>query len=130
MNKYIKALSLLLALTGSLYLPNTFAASTTSSTDMLIEIAETNPVLVDRLNDLILDDPKLLKQLLKMSDADPVKLEKLLNLAERNPAMFWMIANIYNVQEPEPTATKLQPVEEEQQMFSTFGIDDGGVIQN
>jgi len=130
MNKYIKALSVMLVLSSSVFLPSANAATTTSSTDMLITLAETDPMLVERLNDIALNDEKLLNQLLKMSESDPVKLEKLLNLAESNPYMFWMIANIYNAQEPEPTATELQPAEEQQ--MSTFGaIDDsGGIIQN
>jgi len=130
MNKYIKALSVMLVLSSSVFLPSANAATTTSSTDMLITLAETDPMLVERLNDIALNDEKLLNQLLKMSESDPVKLEKLLNLAESNPYMFWMIANIYNAQEPEPTAAKLQPAEEQQ--MSTFGIinDDGGIIRN
>lgn len=131
MNKYIKVISMLLALSSSIYLPSTFAATTTSSTEMLITLAETDPVLIDRLNELALNDEKLLNQILKMSENDPVKLERLVNLAENDPVMFWKLANIYNAQQTESTTTKLQPVEE-QQMYSTFGtIDDsGGIIQN
>lgn len=126
MNKFIKALSLILVLTGSVYLPSANAASTTGSTEMLINLAETDPVLVDRLNDLALNDPKLLNQLLKMAESDPVQLERLLDLSERNPNIFWKIATIYNAQ----STTKIEPVEEEQQM-STFGIiSDEDVIQN
>ena len=130
MNKYIKVISMLLALSSSIYLPSTFAATTTSSTEMLITLAETDPVLIDRLNYLALNDAKLLNQILKMSENDPVKLERLVTLAETDPDMFWKLANIYNAQEAEATATKLEPVEE-QQMFSTFGAVDssGGIIQ-
>ncbi|KGJ90409.1 hypothetical protein [Colwellia psychrerythraea] len=130
MNKYIKVVSLLLALTGSIYLPSANAAS---STDMLITIAETNPVLVDRLNDIALNDPELLQQLMKMADSDANQLERLLNIAEYNPLIFAKIVNIKNVE----TAQKLTLKAEEQQVspygqMSTFGtIDDsGGIIQN
>ncbi len=131
MNKYIKALSVVLVLSSSVFLPSANAASATSSTDMLINLAENDPALVDRLNDIALTDEKLLNQLLKMSESDPVKLEKLVDLESSNTKMFRMIANIYNVQEPEVTA-ELQPAEEkEQQIFSTFGaISHGGVIRN
>ncbi len=96
---------------------------------MLITLAETDPVLIDRLNELALNDEKLLNQILKMSENDPVKLERLVNLAENDPIMFWKLANIYNANEAESTKT-LQPVEE-QQMMSTFGAikDEGGIIQ-
>jgi len=125
MNKFIKALSVVLVLSSSAFLPSANAASATSSTEMLITLAETDPMLVERLNDIALNDEKLLNQLMKMSESDPVQLERLLNLVESNPYMFWMIANIYNAQE----TTKSEPVEEQQ--MSTFGaIDDGGVIQN
>ncbi|ALO33949.1 hypothetical protein CMT41_03805 [Colwellia sp. MT41] len=126
MNKVIKVLSLVLVLTSSVYLPSAFAASTTNTTEMLITLAETDPVLIDRLNDIALTDKKLLKQLLNMAESEPVKLERLLNLAERNAHMFWMIANIYNAQ----SITLEQPVEE--QPFSTFGAiqDGGGIIRN
>ncbi|GAW97395.1 MULTISPECIES: hypothetical protein [Colwellia] len=128
MNKVIKVLSLVLVLTSSVYLPSAFAVTannTASTTEMLITLAETDPVLIDRLNDIALTDKKLLKQLLNMAESEPVKLERLLNLAERNAHMFWMIANIYNAQ----SITLEQPVDE--QPFSTFGaISDGGIIQN
>jgi len=131
MNKYIKALSVVLVLSSSVFLSSANAASATSSTDMLLTLAENDPMLVDRLNDIALTDEKLLSQLLRMSESDPVKLERLVDLEARNPNMFWMIANIYNAQEPEPTTTKIQPVEEEQ-MMSTFGAinDNGGIIRN
>ena len=128
MNKYIKVISMLLALSSSIYLPNAFAATTTSSTEMLITLAETDPVLIDRLNELALNDEKLLNQILKMSENDPVKLERLVNLAENDPIMFWKLANIYNAQQAAAAKT-VQPAEEQQ--MATFGIvKDGGVIQN
>ncbi|HBY84982.1 MAG TPA: hypothetical protein DEO86_03830, partial [Colwellia sp.] len=85
MNKYIKALSMVLVLTSSVYLPSAFAVSTSSSTEMLITLAETDPVLVDRLNDIALNDAKLLKQILKLAGSDASQLERLLDLAESDP---------------------------------------------
>ncbi|WP_057830475.1 hypothetical protein [Colwellia sp. TT2012] len=126
MNKYIKVLSVMLVLTSSVFLASANAASTANTTEMLITLAETDPVLVDRLNDIALTDKKLLKQLLNMAESEPLKLARLLNLAERNAHMFWMIANIYNAQ----SVQLLEPVQEQQ--FSTFGAinDGGGIIQN
>jgi len=134
MNKLIKVLSVVLVLTGSVYLPSANAASTGKTTEMLITLAETDPVLVDRLNDIALNDPELLQQALKMAGSDPLKLERLVNLAETDPVMFWKLANIYNVQEPssevqslEVPQLKEQPIEEQQ--MSTFGtISDGGLM--
>ena len=122
MNKYIKVISIMLALTGSIYLPSANATSTNNSTDMLITIAETAPELIERLNYLALNDAELLTQLLKMSEADLLKVERLLALAETNPRMFWILANVYNAQADS----------QEQQMGSTFGTinDDGGISRN
>ena len=129
MNKFIKALSVVLVLSSSVYLPNASAASSSGSTEMLITLAETDPVLVDRLNDIALTDEKLLNQLLKMSESDPVKLERLLDLAETDSVTFWKLANIYNAQSTTET-TQLKVVEE-QQMYSTFGaISDGTIKRN
>jgi hypothetical protein len=129
MNKFIKALSVAVVLSSSVFLTNANAGNTvnnTNPTEMLLTIAESNPILVDRLNDIALTDEKLLTQLLKMSESDPAKLEKLLNLEERNTKMFWMIANIYNAQ----ITKALEPVDKKQHM-STFGaISHGGVIRN
>ncbi len=122
MNKYIKLISMMLALTGSIYLPNANASCTTSSTDMLITLAETAPELIERLNDLALNDAELLTQLLKMSEADPLKVERLLTLAETNPSMFWILANVYNTQAAQNSS-------EDDDVVSTCGtIDDGGGI--
>jgi len=120
MNKYIKVLSMVLALTSSVYLPSAFAASTSSSTEMLITLAETDPVLVDRLNDLALTDAKTLKELLKIADSDPVQLERLLNLLENDPESFDKLVTIKN-------AETTEELEIEQPMYSTFGIDDGTI---
>ncbi len=119
MNKYIKALSVILVLSSSAVLSSANAAS---PTDMLITLAETDPVLVDRLNEIALADEKLLNQLLKMAESSPEKLGQLISISERNPSMFWIMANIYNAQ--------LKTTEEEQ-MGSTFGIiHDGDIIRN
>ena len=124
MNKYIKVLSMVLALTGSVYLPSAFAVSTTSSTEMLITLAETDPMLVDRLNDIALNDPKLLKKILKLAGSDASQLERLLDLAESDPETFDKLVTIKNVETtPE---LKVNPP-----MYSTFGtIDDGGINRN
>jgi hypothetical protein len=122
MNKYIKVISMMLALSGSIYLPSANASCNNTSTDMLITLAETYPDLIDRLNHLAVNDVELLTQLLKMSEADPVKVERLLSLAETNPTMFWVLANVYNA----------QANANEDDMASTCGaIDDsGGIVQN
>jgi hypothetical protein len=109
MNKYLKTIPVLLALTSSVYLPSVNAAN---STDMLITIAETNPVLVERLNEVALNDSTLLNQLLTMADSDPAKLERLLNLAETNPEIFEQIVTVFNTEKSALT-----------------GIGDGGVIR-
>ena len=126
MNKYIKFLSVILVLTSSIYLPSANAASTSSSTDMLITIAESNPTLIERLDDIAITDPELLNQLLKMADSDAKQLERLLNLAENNHYIFSKLANIKSVE-----TTK------EKKLFTTYGqavtlgaIDHGTVIRN
>jgi len=140
MNKFIKVLSVILVLSSSVFLTNANAASITKDTnptDMLINLAESNPVLVDRLNDIALTDEELLTQLLKMAESDPVKVERLINLEEQNSDMFRMLANIYNAQSSKTTqpgkmieSSDMFQSEEELPM-STFGaIKDGGVIRN
>ena len=127
MNKFINVLSVILVLSSSVFLTNANAASITKDTnptDMLINLAESNPALVDRLNDIALTDEELLTQLLKMAESDPVKLAGLLDLEERNSDMFWMIANIYNVQAPKA----LEPALEKDLPMSTFGIIQDGSI--
>jgi hypothetical protein len=122
MNKYIKVISMMLALSGSIYLPSAIASCNNTSTDMLITLAETYPDLIDRLNYLAVNDAELLTQLLKMSEADPVKVERLLGLAETNPTMFWVLANVYNAQAAQNSS-------EDDGMVSTCGtISDGGGI--
>lgn len=124
MNKYIKALSMVLVLTSSVYLPSAFAISTNNSTEMLITLAETDPVLVDRLNDIALNDAKLLKQILKLAGSDASQLERLLDLAESDPETLEKLVTIKNVETS-------QELKVSQPMYSTFGaIKDGGVIQN
>jgi len=115
MNKYLKIISLSLALTGTVFLPNVNAAS---STEMLITIAESNPVLVERLNVVALNDAKQLHQILKMADSKPELLERLLNLAETDAEAFKQLVTISNAEEAQ--------VNDE---VSTTGINDGGIIQ-
>tara|TARA_B110000467_G_C18298114_1_gene469428 strand:+ start:1122 stop:1472 length:351 start_codon:yes stop_codon:yes gene_type:complete len=115
MNKYLKVLSLSLVLTSGIYLPSVNA---TSSTEMLITIAESNPVLVERLNVIALNDTKQLNQLLKMADSKPEQLERLLNLAETDPEAFEQLVIISNAEETEADGE-----------VSTTGIGDGGVIR-
>jgi hypothetical protein len=124
MNKYIKALSMVLVLTSSVYLPSAFAVSTSSSTEMLITLAETDPVLVDRLNDIAINDARLLKKILKLAGSDADQLERLLNLAESDPETLEKLVNIKNVEAG-------QELKVSQPMYSTFGtIDDGGINRN
>lgn len=128
MNKYIKVLSLMLALTSSVYLPSVNAANTIRG--MLITIAENTPVLIDRLNNLALNEPKLLQQIIKMAGTDAVQLERLLDLAEIYPVRFSQLVTINSV----ATTQKLK-VEEEQVSpygkMTTLGTinDSGGIIQ-
>ncbi len=128
MNKFINVLSVILVLSSSVFLSNANAAKIantvkdTNPTEMLINLAESNPTLVDRLNDIALTDEKLLTQILKMAESDPVKLKGLLDLEERNQNMFWMIANIYNAQ----SSKKIQSAED--LPMSTFGIISDGTI--
>jgi hypothetical protein len=126
MRKSIQVISTLLALTGSAYLPSAIAQSTdthntTSSTDMLITLAETDAVLIEQLNELALNDAELLTQLLTMAESNQLKLARLLTLAQNNPSMFWVLANIYNSQ-----------ANTQNQQATTLGaIDDGaGIIRN
>ncbi len=111
MNKYLKVLSLSLALTSAAYLPNANAAS---STEMLITIAETNPVLVERLNIIALNDAELLNQLLIMAKSKPELLERLMNLAETDPEMFARLVTIFNVKRDQGGKT----------ILTNMGIED------
>jgi hypothetical protein len=88
---------------------------------MLITLAETDPVLVDRLNDLALTDAKTLKQLLKLADSDPVQLERLLNLLENDPESFNKLVTIKNAETTEELIID-EPV------YSTFGAISDGTI--
>lgn len=116
MNKYLKIISLSVALTSAAYLPNVNAAS---STEMLITIAESNPALVERLNEVALNDVAQLKQLLKMAESKPKQLERLLNLAETDPEAFSQLVTISSAETTEGKGTVL----------SNGTIDDGGVIR-
>ena len=117
MNKFLKVVSLLLVLSSSVYLPSVNAAS---STEMLITIAETNPLLLERLNTVALDNAELLNQLLKMAESDPAQLERLLNIAETEPQVFSQLVTISDAKETEEDGSG-----------STLGIisDDDGIIR-
>jgi hypothetical protein len=124
MNKFIKALSVMLVLSSTIYLPNASAISSSNSTEMLITLAETDPALVDRLNEIALSDPKLLQQILKLAGSDAAQLERLLDLAENDPETFAKLVTIKEVASGQTFELKI----EEQQM-STFGaISDGGLM--
>jgi hypothetical protein len=114
MNKFLKVASMLLVFTGSGYLP---AVNASSATEMLLTIAETNPVLVERLNDIALNDAELLNQLLKMADADSAQLERLLNLVETDIETFERLVTVSNA-------------EATQEKMSTRRIKVGGIIRN
>jgi hypothetical protein len=121
MNKYIKTLSLAFVIAGSVYLPSVNATS--ADNKMLITIAETDPVLIDRLNDLALTNPKRLNQVLKMAGADSAQLTRILNLAENNPELFEKVSQISNLQRSKRTKRSNRQ--------STFGtIHDDDVIRN
>ena len=92
MKKYLKNVTKLLVLTASAYLPLAGAAS---STDMLLTIAEHNPVFIARLNTLEVQDAVQLKQLLAMADADPTQLERLVALAETDEALLRQLLTVY-----------------------------------
>jgi len=115
MKTYLKALYLSIALTGSVYLSSVNAAD---STEMLITIAETNPVLVERLNDIALKNASLLNQLLELADSKPAQLERLLNLAESDLETFERLITINNA----------KAILDEGGV-STQGIVDGGIIR-
>jgi hypothetical protein len=111
MNKFLKVVFLLLVLSSSVYLPSVNAAS---STEMLITIAETNPVLLERLNTVAIDNAKLLNQVLKMANSKPEQLERLLDIAETDPEAFSQLVTINDAKEE----------------ISTMGIDDeDGIIR-
>ena len=117
MNKYLKALSLSLALTSAAYLPSVNAAN---STEMLITLAENNPVLVARLSVIALNDAKKLSRLLKMADSKPEQLERLLNLAETDPEIFAQLVTINRAEESQKTKVIVAD--------GTID-DDGGIIR-
>ncbi len=92
MKKYLQNITKLIVLTVSAYLPLAGAAN---STDMLLTIAEHNPVFIDRLNTLAVQDAVQLKQLLAMADSDPAQLERLVALAETDDALLQQLLTIY-----------------------------------
>lgn len=116
MKAYLKALTLLLAVSGSVYLPKVYAAN---STTMLITIAETSPALVERLNTIALSDSNLLNSLLMMAESDPEQLERLLDLYTADPVTFQQLTAIIAAD-----ATQGESA-------SVLGIDDGnGIIRD
>lgn len=114
MKKYFKVLSIIVALTSCSYLPS---ASAASSTAMLITIAETNPVLLERLNTVTLGNKELLIQVLRMAESKPAQLKRLLNIAEADPETFSQLVTISDAAISEEEA-------------SITGISDGGIIRN
>jgi hypothetical protein len=106
MKKYLKAISIILVLISSSYLPSVNAAS---SAEMLITIAETNPTLLERLNTVAIDNKELLNNVLKMAESKPEQVERLLNIAETDPTTFSQLVTINDA--------------------TTKGIEDGGVIR-
>jgi hypothetical protein len=115
MKKHFKFLSVLFVLISGSYLPNVNAAS---STEMLITIAETSPILLQRLNVIAHDDAELLNQLLTMAHSKSEQLERLLNIAETDVVVFEQLVEIFNA-------------EAAQQKISVMGIiDEDDIIQN
>ncbi len=92
MKKHLKNITKLLVLTTSVYLP---LASAANSTDMLLTIAERNPVFIERLNTLAVQDAVQFKQLVAMADADPAQLERLVALAESDEALLEQMLTVY-----------------------------------
>jgi hypothetical protein len=115
MKKYFKVLSIIVALISCSLLPNVNAAS---STAMLITIAETNPVLLERLNTVTQGNKELLNQVLRMAESKPAQLERLLDIAETDPETFSQLVTISDAAISEEEA-------------SITGIEDGsGIIRN
>ena len=92
MKQSLKNITKLLVLTTSAYLP---VAGAANSTDMLLTIAERNPVLIQRLNALAVEDAVQLKQLLAMADTDPTQLERLVTLAGIDDALLKQLLTVY-----------------------------------
>ncbi len=95
MKKYLKNITKLLVLTTIAYLP---VAGAANSTDMLLTIAERNPVFITRLNTLAVQDTVRFKQLLAMADTDPAQLERLVALAETDDALLKQLLTIYQAE--------------------------------
>lgn len=116
MKNYLKTLSIALAFTSSIYLPQALADSSTS---MLITIAESNPVLVERLNELAINDAKLLNQLLSLAESKPEQLQRLLDLKEQDPKTFEQLLTI----------KQAESSQKKDGGNLSKGIGDGGVIR-
>jgi len=130
MNNFVKILSLSLTLTASIFMQN---ASATISTNLLLKMADKNPILIDRLSDLAKYNPEQLAELLEMVDSNINQVEKLLNLSEENPTLFNQLLKIKRVstQSTKKTPTKNLPsTKVPSNQMRTFGtIADGDVIQ-
>ncbi len=126
MKNYLKALSVPLLLTASLASQTVYGAA---STDVLLDIADNNPVLVERLADLAKYNPKQLAKIMEMVDSDADQVEKLLNLSEADPVLFSKLLKIKRVSNratKKPREAKLPS-----NQMRTFGsIDAGDVIPN
>ncbi len=99
MKKHLKNITKLLVLTTTAYLPLAGAAS---STDMLLTIAEHNPVFIERLNTLAVEDAVQFKQLVAMANADPAQLERLVALAETDDALLQQLLTVYQAATVKP----------------------------
>lgn len=116
MKKHLKTLSLLLVLSGSVYLPT---ANAENSTPMLITLAESSPAVVEQLNTIAVTNPSLLNNLLTMADGDPAQLERLLDLLTSNPSTFEQLSAIVAAENSDSGNASLQGT-----------ISDGGIIRN
>ena len=131
MNRYFKVLTLVMIMVSSVYLPNVYAISS-SETDMLITIAEDDPVLIERLNDIAINDAVLLQQLFSLADSDATQLERLLDLADSDPETFAMLVTIKEAAttEEETTETETETEVVDELEITTFGtVSSGGLMR-
>ncbi len=103
MKQSLKNITQLLVLTTVAYLPLAGAAS---STDMLLTIAERNPVFIERLNTLAVQDAVQFKQLVAMADADPTQLERWLCWLNPTTRLLQQLLTVYQAAmvKPAPVA--------------------------
>ncbi|QBG36864.1 hypothetical protein [Litorilituus sediminis] len=116
MKNTLKVLSIALAFTASISLPQAHAESSTS---MLISLAETKPALVEQLNNLALTDAKLLAQLLTLSESKPEQLQRLLDLKAQDPTAFEHLVTI----------KQAEAKQKQGEVGENGTISDGGVIR-